>query len=132
MSPTAQCLTGCAIGTPRRLDNWTTVVLSVVLAFVFGSSLTMVPLLRARLGLKTATAPALASDTASIALMELVENFIMVFRPGADRRRGPEHCLGHRGSMKRTLRACESGPRPPSSCRVGRRFESASPISIRA
>ena len=85
------CLTGCAlgevlgmvIGTALRLSNWTTVLLSIVLAFFLGYSLTMLPLLRAGLGLKTAIALAFASDTASIALMEVVDNLIMLFVPGA-------------------------------------------------
>jgi hypothetical protein len=71
------------VGTALRLGNWTTIVLSIVLAFVFGYSLTVLPLLRAGLALKTATALAFASDTASIALMEIVDNLIMLFIPGA-------------------------------------------------
>jgi Domain of unknown function (DUF4396) len=91
LSATTHCLTGCAIGevlgmvigSALQLGNWTTVVLSVALAFLFGYSLTMLPLLRAGLGLKTAIALAFASDTASIALMELVDNLIMLVVPGA-------------------------------------------------
>ena len=91
LSATVHCLTGCAIGevlgmvigTALRLGNWPTVVLSVALAFFFGYSLTMLPLLRAGLGLKTALALAFASDTASIALMEFVDNLIMLYIPGA-------------------------------------------------
>ena len=87
---TVHCLTGCAIGevlgmvvgTGLTLGNWMTVVLSVVLAFVFGYSLTMVPLVRSSLAFEMAAALAFASDTASIALMELVDNLIMVFIPG--------------------------------------------------
>jgi hypothetical protein len=74
---------GMVTGSAMQLGNWTTVVLSVALAFLFGYSLTMVPLLRAGLGLKTAIALAFASDTASIALMEVVDNLIMLFVPGA-------------------------------------------------
>ena len=91
LSATVHCLTGCAIGevlgmvmgTVLQLGNWTTIGLSVLLAFFFGYSLTMLPLLRAGLGLKTAGALALASDTASIALMEVVDNLIMLVIPGA-------------------------------------------------
>ena len=91
LSATVHCLTGCAIGeilgmvigTAAGLANWTTIVLSIVLAFFFGYSLTILPLLRAGLGLGTAAGLAFASDTASIALMELVDNLIMVFIPGA-------------------------------------------------
>jgi hypothetical protein len=90
-SATVHCLTGCAIGevlgmvvgTALGLGTWTTVVLSVVLAFVFGYSLTMLPLFRAGLALKTAAALAFAADTASIALMEVVDNLIMIYVPGA-------------------------------------------------
>jgi hypothetical protein len=71
------------LGTTLRLGNWTTAWLSVALAFLFGYSLTMLPLLRAGLALKTATALAFASDTASIALMEIVDNVIMLYIPGA-------------------------------------------------
>ena len=91
VSATLHCLTGCAIGevlgmvlgAALQLGNWTTVVLSVVLAFFFGYSLTMLPLLRAGLNPKAAIALAFASDTASIALMEVVDNLIMLFIPGA-------------------------------------------------
>jgi hypothetical protein len=74
---------GMVTGSALQLGNWTTVVLSVALAFLFGYSLTMLPLLRAGLGLKTAIALAFASDTASIALMEVVDNLIMLVVPSA-------------------------------------------------
>jgi hypothetical protein len=91
LSATVHCLTGCAIGevlgmvlgSVFALGTWATVGLSVVLAFVFGYALTMLPLLRHGLGVRTAAALALASDTASIALMEIVDNVIMVYIPGA-------------------------------------------------
>jgi len=91
LSATVHCLTGCAIGeilgmvlgNALRLTTWMTVVLSVGLAFLFGYSLTMLPLLRNGLGLATALTLAFASDTASITLMELVDNVIMLFIPGA-------------------------------------------------
>jgi hypothetical protein len=84
-------LTGCAIGevlgmvlgAALGLANWTTVWLSVGLAFFFGHSLTMLPLLHRGIALKMAVALALASDTASIGLMEFVDNLIMLFIPGA-------------------------------------------------
>ena len=60
-----------------------TIVVSVALSFVFGYSLTMLPLIRHGLSLKAAATLALASDTASIALMEVVDNVIMVVIPGA-------------------------------------------------
>ena len=91
LSATVHCLTGCAIGevlgmvlgTALDLTNWTTVWLSVVLAFVFGYSLTMLPLLHRGIALKMAVALALASDTASIVLMEIIDNLIMLVIPGA-------------------------------------------------
>jgi hypothetical protein len=91
LSATVHCLTGCAIGevlgmvsgTALGLRTWVTVALSVVLAFVFGYGLTMLPLLRHGLGARAAASLAFASDTASIALMEATDNLIMLVIPGA-------------------------------------------------
>jgi hypothetical protein len=91
ISATLHCLTGCAlgeivgmiIGTAAGLSNTATIVLSVALAFVFGYSLTSLPLLRAGLAFAVVAPIALASDTASIALMEVVDNAIVVAVPGA-------------------------------------------------
>ena len=91
LSATLHCLTGCAIGevagmaigTALGFSDWGTVALAVALAFVFGYSLTSLPLLRAGLALATVVPIALASDTASIAVMEIVDNAIMVVIPGA-------------------------------------------------
>ena len=90
-SATAHCLTGCAIGevlgviigTALGWGNFETIVLAIVLAFFFGYSLTMVPLLRAGLALTAAVPLALASDTVSIAVMEFVDNVILLVIPGA-------------------------------------------------
>jgi hypothetical protein len=90
-SATLHCLTGCsigevlglAIGTVFGLSNVATIVLAIVLAFFFGYSLTMLPLLRASLALATAVPLALASDTLSIAVMEAVDNAIVLVVPGA-------------------------------------------------
>jgi hypothetical protein len=90
-SATVHCLTGCAIGevlgmvigTALGLGNGPTIALSIVLAFVFGYLLTMLPLLRAGVALRTALGLAFASDTASIAIMEIVDNGIMLVIPGA-------------------------------------------------
>ena len=90
-SATLHCLTGCAIGevlgmvigTALGLDNMTTIVLAVALAFFFGYLLTMLPLLRAGMPRRTAVRMALAADTASITLMEIVDNAIMWAIPGA-------------------------------------------------
>ncbi|HKB51909.1 MAG TPA: DUF4396 domain-containing protein [Solirubrobacterales bacterium] len=91
ISATLHCLTGCAIGevagmaigTAAGLSNLGTVVLSIALAFVFGYSLTSLPLLRAGLVLSAVIPIALASDTLSIATMEVVDNAIVVAIPGA-------------------------------------------------
>jgi|SRR5829696_4532812 hypothetical protein len=90
-SATAHCLTGCAIGevlgmvigTALGWGNVSTIVLAVVLAFFFGYSLTMLPLLRSGLALSTVLPLAFASDTLSITIMEIVDNLIMVLIPGA-------------------------------------------------
>jgi hypothetical protein len=91
LSATLHCLTGCAIGevlgmiigTALGFHNLGTVVLSIALAFFFGYSLTSLPLLRAGLALAAVIPIALASDTLSIATMEVVDNAIMVIVPGA-------------------------------------------------
>ncbi len=90
-SATLHCLTGCAIGevlgmvigTALGWGNAATIVLAVVLAFLFGYALTMLPLLRSGLTFGTAAGLALASDTASITIMEVVDNAIMLVIPGA-------------------------------------------------
>src|SRR3982750_2948204 len=90
-SATVHCLTGCAIGevlgmiigTAFGWGNWSTVALAVGLAFFFGYSLTMLPLLRAGLSLVAVVPLALASDTISITIMEIVDNAIMLAIPGA-------------------------------------------------
>ena len=71
------------IGTALGWGDWETIILAVVLAFFFGYSLTMLPLLRAGLVLATAVPLALASDTISITIMEVVDNAIMLLIPGA-------------------------------------------------
>jgi len=88
---TVHCLTGCTIGevlgmvagTAFALSNAVTVVLSTALAFVFGYAMTLVPLLRAGIAARTAFGAALASDTASIIVMEIVDNALMLVIPGA-------------------------------------------------
>lgn len=90
-SATVHCLTGCAIGevlgmvigTALGWSNGQTIVLSILLAFFFGYGLTMMPLLRGGFALKSAASLALASDTLSIAIMEVVDNAIMLVIPGA-------------------------------------------------
>jgi Domain of unknown function (DUF4396) len=88
---TLHCLTGCAIGevlgmvigTAAGLHNAATVVLSVVLAFFFGYALTMRGVLRAGVGFRAALGIAFAADTVSIAIMELLDNAVVVAVPGA-------------------------------------------------
>ncbi len=88
---TIHCLTGCAIGevlgmvlgTALGLSNGTTVVLSIALAFVSGFGLTLWPLLGAGLGWGTSLGLAFASDAASITVMEIVDNALMLAIPGA-------------------------------------------------
>lgn len=90
-SATAHCLTGCAIGeilgmvigTALGWSNFATIVLAVVLAFFFGYSLTSLPLLRSGMALSAVLPIAFAADTFSIAVMEIVDNLIMLVIPGA-------------------------------------------------
>ena len=90
-SATAHCLTGCAIGEVLGLvigtilgwGTFATIVLAVVLAFFFGYSLTMLPLLRSGLALGTVLPIAFAADTLSITVMEIVDNLIILVIPGA-------------------------------------------------
>jgi Domain of unknown function (DUF4396) len=88
---TLHCLIGCAIGevvglvigTAAGLGNPATIALSVLLAFGFGYSLTLLPLLRAGLGFGEALPLAFASDSFSIAVMEIVDTAVMLTVPGA-------------------------------------------------
>jgi hypothetical protein len=88
---TLHCLTGCAIGevlgmviaTAAGLGDTASISLSVVLAFAFGYGLTVRPVLRAGVAPRRAARIALASDTVSIATMELVDNAFIVLVPGA-------------------------------------------------
>jgi hypothetical protein len=90
-SATVHCLSGCAvgevlgmlIGTAAGFGDVATIALAVGLAFLFGYAFTSVPLLRSGMALGTVVPLALASDTISIAVMELVDNAIMLAIPGA-------------------------------------------------
>lgn len=90
-SATLHCLTGCAIGeilglmigTAAGLSNLTTIVISIALAFVFGFSLSSLPLLNAGLTIGATLSVVVAADTLSIATMELVDNATMALIPGA-------------------------------------------------
>jgi hypothetical protein len=88
---TLHCLSGCAIGevlgmvigTSLGWGNVETIALAVILAFVFGYGLTMLPLFRAGVAFGQVLRLALAADTVSITIMEIVDNLIMVLIPGA-------------------------------------------------
>jgi hypothetical protein len=90
-SATVHCLTGCAIGevlgmiigTALGWNDWQTIAIAVVLAFFFGYSLTVLPLLRSGLALAAVLPIAFAADTISITIMEIVDNAIMLLIPGA-------------------------------------------------
>lgn len=91
ISATLHCLTGCAIGEilGMVLATWwgwanaPSIVLSVALAFLFGYSFTMRPVLRAGVGLRRSLGVALAADTVSIGVMEIVDNAFILAVPGA-------------------------------------------------
>ncbi len=91
ISATTHCLTGCAIGEVLGMvigvalgwSNGATVALSVALAFLFGYSMTVWPLLAGGIALRTAAGLALASDTLSITVMEIVDNAVVLMIPGA-------------------------------------------------
>jgi hypothetical protein len=91
ISATLHCLTGCAIGevlgmiigTALGLHNATTIIVSIVLAFVFGYSLTIRPVLAAGIPFAGAIKVALAADTLSILTMEIIDNTVLVAVPGA-------------------------------------------------
>jgi hypothetical protein len=88
---TLHCLSGCAIGevlgmvigTALGWSTWPTVALAVALAFVFGYALTMRGVLRAGVDFRTALKVALAADTVSITVMEILDNAVMLAVPGA-------------------------------------------------
>jgi hypothetical protein len=91
ISATLHCLTGCAIGevvgliigTSAGLGNAPTVAISIALAFMFGYSLSTMPLLRSGLAPRTALTVVLAADTLSILTMEIVDNAVVAVIPGA-------------------------------------------------
>ena len=91
LSATLHCLTGCGIGEVLGLVIGTalgwgivaTIALAVILAFFFGYSMTLVPLLRSGMGLGAAARVALAADSVSITVMEIVDNAVILAIPGA-------------------------------------------------
>jgi Domain of unknown function (DUF4396) len=88
---TTHCLTGCAIGevlgmviaTALGWGNAASIAISVALAFVFGYSLTLGPVLRANVPFRRAAGLTFASDTLSITTMEIVDNAFILIVPGA-------------------------------------------------
>ena len=90
-SATTHCLTGCVIGevtgmvigTAAGFSEWGTVALAVGLAFLFGYTLTSLPLLRSGIAFAAVVPIALAADTVSIAIMEFIDNAVMLLVPGA-------------------------------------------------
>jgi hypothetical protein len=88
---TVHCLTGCAIGevlgmvlaTAFGWGNALSIAVSTILAFCFGYALTLLPVLGAGVPFRRATGLAFASDTLSIAVMELVDNGFILLVPGA-------------------------------------------------
>lgn len=90
-SATVHCLTGCAIGevlgviigTALGWSDAATIALAIGLAFFFGYSFTSWPLLRAGMALSAVIPIALTADTISIAVMEIVDNAILLLIPGA-------------------------------------------------
>jgi len=91
VSATLHCLTGCAIGevtgmaigTALGFSDLGTIALAVALAFLFGYTLTSMPLLKSGMALAAVVPIALSVDTVSIATMEIVDNAIMLAIPGA-------------------------------------------------
>lgn len=88
---TTHCLTGCAIGEVLGLAiatqlgwiNEASIVIAIVLAYVFGYALTLRPLLATGMGLAAAAGVAFAADTLSISVMEIVDNAVVLLIPGA-------------------------------------------------
>ena len=90
-SATVHCLTGCSIGEVLGMGIGTalgwgtaaTIALAVVLAFIFGYALTVIPLIRSGMALGSVLSLAFAADTVSITVMEIVDNAVMLAIPGA-------------------------------------------------
>ena len=91
VTATLHCLTGCAIGevlgmvigTALGWSNVQTILLAIALAFVFGYAFTIGPVMRSGLSLRLAIPVALAADTISITVIEIVDNAIILAVPGA-------------------------------------------------
>jgi hypothetical protein len=90
-SATTHCLTGCVIGevlgmviaTALGWSDFASIALAIMLAFFFGYLLTSIPLIRAGLSAAAIVTTALAADTVSIAVMEVIDNLVVLLVPGA-------------------------------------------------
>jgi hypothetical protein len=91
ISATLHCITGCAIGeivglvigTIIGLSNGVNVGLAIILSFIFGYTLSLLPLIKNGLTFRKALPIILAADTLSILTMEVVDNTVMLSIPGA-------------------------------------------------
>ena len=91
LSATLHCLTGCGIGevlglvigTALGWTTWPTIALAVILAFIFGYAMTLRPLFRSGMAVGQAMRIALAADTVSITVMEIIDNAVILLIPGA-------------------------------------------------
>ena len=91
LTATLHCLTGCvigevvgmAIGTALGWSNFATIVLAIALAYLFGFTLTAMPLVKAGLAAGVVISTALAADTVSITIMEAIDNGFVAVVPGA-------------------------------------------------
>jgi hypothetical protein len=91
VAATTHCLTGCAIGevagmaiaTAFGWGNTAQIAAAVLLAYFFGFLLTSLPLIRAKLAPRTIVSTALAADTVSITIMELIDNLVVILIPAA-------------------------------------------------
>jgi hypothetical protein len=91
IAATTHCLTGCAIGevagmalaTAFGWGNVAQMALAIALAYFFGFGLTSLPLIRARLAPRTIVSTALAADTVSITIMEVIDNLTVILIPTA-------------------------------------------------
>lgn len=91
IAATTHCLTGCAIGEVSGMaiatllgwGNVAQIALAVALAYFFGFALTALPLIRARLAPRTVVSTALAADTVSITIMEVIDNLTVILIPSA-------------------------------------------------
>ena len=91
VAATNHCLTGCVIGevagmaiaTAFGWGNVAQISLAIALAYFFGFLLTSLPLIRAQLPARTIVTTALAADTVSITIMELIDNLTVILIPAA-------------------------------------------------